>query len=146
MFLNTIFWHPTDFKFMHLIHECFVVFSSTCIYPLNHIFRFHQETFTAIKSKVRHYIQQIYINVIAERNTTERCKVAETLQKDIRQQNKCHVSSGQIKTNTKRMSAVITLSVSLTKYQTITLKINGIDQLPLLPTDFINSQKSLISK
>jgi hypothetical protein len=33
---------------------------------------------------VRHYIQQIYINVIAERNTTERCKVAETLQKDIR--------------------------------------------------------------
>jgi hypothetical protein len=73
------FWHPTDFEFMHLIHECFVVFSSSCIYPLDHIFRFHQETFTAIKSKVRHYIQQIYINVIAERKTTERCKVAKQM-------------------------------------------------------------------
>ncbi len=130
------FRHPTDFKFMHLIHECFVVFSSSCIYPLNHIFRFHQETFTAIKSKVRHYIQQIDINVIAERNTTERCKVAKQMP--------CQFQP--IKTNTKRMSAVITLSVSLTKYQTITLKINGIDQLPLLPTEFINSQKSFISK
>jgi hypothetical protein len=116
MFLDTLFLAPTDFKFIHLIHECFVVISSSCIYPLHHIFRFHQETFTAIKSKVRHYIQQIYINVIAERNTTERCKVAKQMPRQFWPNQNKH----------KRMSAVITLSVSLTKYQTITLKINGI--------------------
>ncbi len=50
------------------------------------------------------------------------------------------ISTTTIKGNTT-MSAVITSSVSLTKWQTITFITNGSDELPWLPTEFISSQQ-----
>ncbi len=52
-----------------------------------------------------------------------------------------HVCSRQTETNTTRMTVVITLWVSLTKYQTINFIMNSCEWLPLLPIDFISSQQ-----
>ncbi len=49
-------------------------------------------------------------------------------------------NSSHTKTNTTRMSTIITLWVPLTKCLTITCSININEELPLLPTNFISSQ------
>jgi hypothetical protein len=47
----------------------------------------------------------------------------------------------QNQTDMIRMSVVITLWVSLAKYQTITFIVNSSDELPWLPIDFISTQQ-----
>jgi hypothetical protein len=53
----------------------------------------------------------------------------------------CRDSTTMLEGNNTRMSAVITLWVSLTKWPTITFVMNGSDGLPWLPKVFISSQQ-----
>ncbi len=79
-----------------------------------------------------------------EKVTCSQSCIYEIAQKNPQQEfeGNCCVCSIQTKTNTTRVSAVITLWVSLTMHQTVSFIMkNGSDQLPLLPTHFIGLQQ-----
>ncbi len=66
----------------------------------------------------------------------------EKLHKNPRKVTKYCGSSSQTKTKMTRMRVVIS---SLTMHQITTFMMSGIDQLPLLPTDFIRTQQQVQS-
>jgi hypothetical protein len=116
--------------------------SCMCKYPLetcwNQIiskYACHCETLCLLAYLSENSVTITTINLTPQNEYARDCR--ETSLKKF-ENNHC-LSSTQHRSRTTRMSMVITLRMSLTKYQTSTISINGSENFLLLPTEFISS-------